>query len=73
MSTVTLEMPPIPAYTSEQFLSDLAQASVAGDAAAASIARAKARSSSIGFNRMTDRPTIDGVTYQSAMRNAWFT
>lgn len=60
-----------PAYTSEQFISDLAQANLAGDAVAASAARAKARASSIGFNSMTDQPKIDGVTYQNEMRDAW--
>lgn len=62
---------PTPAYTNEQFISDLAQASLSGDAAAASTARAKARASSIGFNSMTDQPKIDGVTYQNEMRDAW--
>lgn len=58
-------------YTSEQFISDLAQASLSGDAAAASAARAKARASSIGFDTMADQPKIDGATYQNDMRNAW--
>jgi len=62
---------PTPAYTSEQFISDLAQATLSGDATAASTARAKARASSIGFNSMTDQPKIDGVTYQNEMRDAW--
>ncbi len=58
-------------YTSEQFISDLAQANLSGDTAAASVARAKARASSIGFDSMADQPKIDGVTYQNNMRNAW--
>lgn len=60
-----------PAYTSEQFISDLVRASLSGDAAAASAARAKARASSIGFNSVTDKAEIDGVTYQNEMRDAW--